>query len=225
MPSDSVNIGKDSEKTWAALRSPLFKGTGYREYFPYIVPYNSNWSEKGIIPTPHNAGYEQAIGNPNPLIRAFPFKVFTGFGTSATMCLGVHYLDRIVSPPSVPPVYQVDNFLSIGIGYFVGTEDGGYSELVYCGSWDSADQPVQPDDQGYDFHATRDTFRGAVVNLTINDGVNPPLDFNVTIDDSMFPDNQDADALVGIMFYSFQHDGSWVEPTPYWTINSVTMPS
>lgn len=209
--------GEASRRTWAAVRSPMFIGSGYRGTYPN----NANWSTLNELqfgrPPIGGAGYPSGVSE---LTRAFPYQQsFTTFKqASVSFSLGcAWYYDsgNIVyklrlgrsdyqDDPSGPD--EITN-----LGYFFGTEP--YIQGAYV---------------GYDTHNARERYRGATVNVTINLAGGGSSTHTVTISDDLFPDelNMDFHGADGI-FITSEPVGDPPLPPPsgfWWTINSVTLP-
>ena len=205
--------------TWAVVRSPMWKGSGYRGM---TLPANKNqWDF-------YNGTYVENLGR---LTIAFPFrKANTGVDYwSSSMCLGVN-LRQIQAPndeadPPVPAIYEF--YLSHGEGRWF---QFGSSSLEQVLNGYLSSSPLSSGIAGYDTPRTRDQYRGAVVNVTFTPGPTmTPVTTNVTITDDLFPDNLNWNVfgpqgiLIGTYTWPVPSGGlTWDQP--YWTINSLTMP-
>jgi len=93
------------------------------------------------------------------------------------------------------------------LGYFFGTE------------------PYMQGSYGYDTYSIRESFRGAVVNVTIDLVAGGSYTGNVTITDALFPDNLNSGMNTSGGIPITQEPGGVGVPTGFWwTINSVTLP-
>lgn len=209
--------GSDSKSTWAVLRSPMWKGSGYRGMTP---PDNKNESFS------HNSKYEEDLGR---LTVAFPFiKDDTSIDYWAgSLCLGLNYVmtqspDDEADPP-VPAILDFYLTLGEGIYYYTDLEQvlNGYSWLAYL---------LSSGVVGYDTLKAREQYRDGVVNITFTPGPSmSPVTTDVTITDDLFPDNLSAlsSGSPGIFIGTYTWpapSGSLTWTQPYWTINSLTMP-
>lgn len=114
MPTN-VNIGGASGKTWASVRAPVFKGTGYSGT---SMPYqNENWK------TARSAGYPN---NVTDLQRAFPFykdnNSFPALSASTGIGLKGGYLNFGAGKYYGITLGEVEN----GNNYTVSSTDFGY---------------------------------------------------------------------------------------------------
>lgn len=224
--------------TWAVLRSPMWKGTGFRGE---VFPKNKNWTKSA---TPNINGRRFSYGYPealSPLLRAYPFSWLgdASFGFAWSNCLGLY--DRQIQnpdPEADPPVPAILEFwLCFGQGQArspVFFPDFSIEE-VYPG-YGAYYQPAG-EGTGYDTLSAREAMRGAVVNITFQPGPSMPLEtVDVTITDDLFPDDPDwysfpagLKPLPGRAIYIGTYtwpigSSSFDWPKPYWTINSLTMP-
>jgi hypothetical protein len=238
---DTINIGGPSSRaTWASLRAPIWKGSGYRGE---VLPKNKNWTKvvtgSNINSRIFNYGYTEAV---SPLLRAFPFSwaADPGVGLSWSTCLGLYNLQiQNPDPEADPPVPAILEFW-LCLGQAQGRSPRFYPDYaiddVYPGYGGLG--KLAGKGTGYDINTTRDTMRGAVVNVTFQPGPFLPFETSdVVITDELFPDNPDwRDApfslrplpgrAIYIGTYTWPVGGSSFDwPQPYWTINSVTMPS
>ena len=218
MPASVVNIGgPTSQNTWAAVRSPMWKGTGFRGL---VIPNNKNWSREGVyVPslTRFSSGYPEAVG---PMLRAFPFlKVGTAgvLAVSTSMSLGCDFL-IIQEDPVIVRFY-----LNLGLGEGRPNEK---DEKVKQG-YGSGFFPFIPGRMGYDINSARATFTGASVSVTLNPGPDmAPVTVSVPINDALFKDNPEfVSGVNGITIgeYTWPEPNSGDWPAPRWTINSVTL--
>lgn len=208
--------GSDQYSTWAVLRSPMWKGSGYRGE---TLPNNKNSLSM------HNAVYVENLGR---LSVAFPFTKISippSFYSAQSMCLGL-FQAQVQAPddeadPPVPAIY--DFYLSHGEGILE------YGNEYVLNGYAYAD--VTSGLTGYDTIRTRDQYRGAVVNVTFTPGPTmTPVTTNVTVTDDLFPDDLSFSVFetnygVYIGRYTWpapSGDLTWDQP--YWTINSLTMP-
>ena len=217
--------GSDRYSTWAALRSPMWKGSGYRG-MPVGVNKNTG---KGPYPgktVGFNTVYEENLGR---LSVAFPFAAYPpgsdGYTYSNSMCLGVgvYYEQYGNSDEGIPAILSF--YLTHGQGSHYWTN---VFEQVLNGYW----KPPLPStgEVGYDTPRTRDQYRGGIVNLTFTPGPGlAPVTMDVTITDDLFPDDLTwtlSITPIGIFLGTYTwplYSGPWT-PQPYWTINSLTMP-
>jgi len=210
----------DQYSTWAVVRSPMWKGSGYRG-MPIGVNKNTG---KGPYPGKtigFNMVYEENLGK---LSVAFPFATYDILGGdySNSMCLGVQlYYEQVPNPDEGIPAI-ISFYLSHGQGLYFPANT---QEEVLNGYW----QPptVSTGSVGYDTPRTRDQYRGGIVNLTFTPVPgSAPVTMDVTITDELFPDNLTwTPGSFGILLGTYTWPvapGPW--PQPYWTINSLTMP-
>lgn len=216
--------GSFSKSTWGSLRSPMWKGSGFRGQTPFWDPVNKN---------EHNDTNSKYVENLGELSVAFPFVESTGIADwSASMCLGlrdvfIQYGSYDPENPEESTPAIVDFYLALGEGYITSTSESYSYEYVICGysfSW-----PF-PGFVGYDTLKAREQYRGAVVNVTFTPGPDmSPVTTDVTITDDLFPDNlsfgfgSPNGIYIGTYTWPINPSGNWDQP--YWTINSFTMPS
>jgi hypothetical protein len=201
----------------------MWKGSGYRG-MPVGVNKNTGKGPYTGKTIGFNMVYEENLGR---LSVAFPFSAYPGppgGWSSNSMCLGVQlYYEQVPNPDEGIPAI-ISFYLSHGQGSYFWTN---VFEQVLNGYW----QPpaVSSGSVGYDTPRTRDQYRGGIVNLTFTPiPGSPPVTMNVTITDALFPDNLTwTPGSVGIPLGTYTwplYPGPWT-PAPYWTINSLTMPS
>ena len=225
--------------TWAILRSPMWKGSGFRGE---VFPKNKNWS-KSVTPNVNGQlfsyGYPEAL---TPLLRAYPFS-WTGDGSigfSWSTALGVYNVQtQNPDPEADPPVPAILEFW-LCFGQAQGRSPTYFPDYaiddVYPGY--GAYYQGAGEGTGYDTLSTREIMRGAVVNITFQPGPDlDPVTVDVTIDDDLFPDEPDwytwptglrplPGRAIYIGTYTWPVGGSYFDwPQPYWTINSLTMPT
>jgi hypothetical protein len=215
-------IGSSGQySTWACVRSSMWKGTGYRDQ---TLPNNKNKSEPTV---PSNYIIVDNLGR---LSVAFPFtKGYTGGANyyESSMSLGLDYVFDSFSG-------EISLYLCHGQGIRQGPSGtdgfeqviGGY---VYGTSGSSSWSPTAGT-VGYDTPRTRLQYIGGVVNVTFTPG--PEMDEvteDVTITEDLFPDNLDFSGNGnGIYIGTYTWPSGWESMTwdqPYWTINSLTMPT
>jgi hypothetical protein len=235
MPADTVNIGgPTSQNTWAAIRSPLWKDTGYPnftddQYHPF--PKNQNWSRHRI---PFSSGYPEAIGNENPMQRAFPFQSQTNpyayYSGSVSMCLGI-YTERVLDEYDVPTsIYNY--YLTIGTGdLYTGIQSNVWlynRKQVTIGYPPKGPSPFAyfAHEMGFDYESVKYNFLGATVELEILDiTTNTNIPYSIEIDFNMFPENQSLTPGVGTYIATLTQVGTTyplADATP-WRILSITM--
>lgn len=212
----------DQYSTWAVLRSPMWKGSGYRG-MPVGVNKNTG---KGPYPgktVGFNMAYEENLGK---LSVAFPFATYPEVGVrySNSMCLGVLFVYEQVpnQEEGIPAI--VSYYLAHGQGTY-------YAQNVYEEVLNGYYYPpaLSSGTVGYDTPRTREQYRGGVVNLTFTPVPGLPAETrNVTITDELFPDSltwllptPERGIFLGTYTWPL-YPGPW--PQPYWTINSLTMP-
>jgi len=235
MPASVVNIGGPTSKnTWAAVRSPMWKGTGYLgngvQPGGYGVFKNKNWSRVGRYSlqsdTPFSSGYPEAV---SPLLRAFPFlkEIYPRvFALSSSMNLGCDYQLNYSNP-----YVEIEFFINVGEGEarpqpyppYDTYEDVHNGYNVYMG--------YSPGKFGYDINSTRKTFLGATINVTLNPGPDmSPVTLSKTFTQSdvetLFRDNPtwsfDRPGIsLGKYNWPEEHSGDWIYP--HWTINSFSL--
>jgi hypothetical protein len=230
---DEVNIGGPYyANTWAAVRCPLYKGTGYRDK---VLPANKNWSratQPYADETPFSSGYPDAV---TPLMRAFPF--IKGFstsysGSSTSMGLGVRFVYVQVGDETQPTILKF--FLCVGEGavtkYY--PEPTKVYEYVYMGYGDYGPDP-DSGKVGYDINSTRGIMEDATVVVSLKPGptlgtVSVSRTLSTTNLEKLFPDDVSGgkyDDTSGILLGEY----TWpINPTedyvpPFWSITSVTL--
>ena len=218
-------IGSSAQySTWACVRSSMWKGTGYRGQ---TLPNNKNKSEPTV---PSNY---VIVDNLGVLSVAFPFtKGYTGGANyyESSMSLG---LDNVIDYSGAEGV-EASFYLCHGQGIRqgpLGTDGfeqvvGGY---VYGTSGSSSWNPTAGT-VGYDTPRVRLQYIGGVVNVTFTPGPGmDPVTEDVTITEELFPDNLDFTGNGnGVYIGTYTWPSDWETLTwdqPYWTINSLTMPS
>ena len=81
MAAPTYEIGTETHSTWACLRAPIWRQTGFQGEFPDVT--NVNWNHD------HSAGYPD---NLTPLLKAAPFSGYESAlsppAYSASTCLG-----------------------------------------------------------------------------------------------------------------------------------------
>lgn len=209
-------IGSSEQySTWACVRSPMWKGSGYRGQ---TLPNNKNKSNPG------NYIYVEDLGR---LAVSFPFTK----DNSATehyansMCLGLNYVIDQYGNDEADIPYILSFYLCHGQG--IKPNSGSFESVVngYAYGFSPTNGIV-----GYDTPRARQQYIGGVVNVTFTPG--PDLDEvteDVTITEDLFPDNLTfsvfAEPGVYIGTYTWPvPSGSLTWTQPYWTINSLTMP-
>jgi hypothetical protein len=233
MPASVVNIGgPTSGNTWAAVRCPLYKGTGFRDE---TLPANKNWSrayQPYATQTPFSSGYPEPV---TPILRAFPFmKGFSNSfqGRSTSMGLGVRYFYIQIGTETTP--YIVEFFLCVGEGFVTKyfPEPTKIDEGVYMGYGDFGPDP-DSGLVGYDINSTRGIMKDATIAINLKPGptlgtVSVSKTLNTINLEKLFPDDvsgEKYDATSGISLGQF----TWpVNPTedwvpPHWTITSVAL--
>ena len=218
-------IGSSGQySTWACVRSSMWKGTGYRGQ---TLPNNKNKSEPTV---PSNY---IIVDNLGVLSVAFPFtKGYAGGANyyESSMSLGI---DRVVDyyAGETP---EASFYLCHGQGVRqgpLGTD--GFDQVIngyVYGTSGSSGWNRTAGTVGYDTPRTRLQYIGGVVNVTFTPGPGmDPVTEDVTITEELFPDDLEfAGNGTGIFIgtYTWPEDwGSLTWNNPYWTINSLTMPS
>jgi hypothetical protein len=201
----------------------MWKGSGYRDMPEGQNKNRGKYNYPSYTPR-NNMLYVENLGT---LAVAFPFyrnQVNGSTYWANSMCLGING----VGIQSEPAIYEF--YLTHGQGiqnapYF----DQSFEQVIngYAYSPDTSTGLT-----GYDTPRTREQYRGAVVNVTFTPGPTlPPVTTDVTITDELFPDNLSWNVFSparGIYIGTY----TWPSPSegltwnqPYWTINSLTMPS
>lgn len=219
----------DLRSTWGTLRSPMWKGSGYRNgsMSPWYDPTNTNESNL------NNSSYQENLGELSvafPFMKSYPPHIWP---KAAGMCLGVRSIFGGFEPSyneygeeSTVPTY-VDFYLVLGEGEMIIIGPEYYQEDILNGY--SYFYGVA----GYDTLKAREQYVGGTVNLTYHPGPgNDYVTTDVTITNELFPDNVAAfpggspgSPVWGIHLGNYAWDsdaGDW--PLPRWTINSLTMP-
>ena len=207
--------------TWAVLRSPMWKGSGFRDQ-PSGVNKNTGKAPYSGTPVGFNMVYEENLGR---LSIAFPFlgRSILGTNWANSMCLGLRAIgvQAANDEEGIPAIF--DFYLSHGEGILeYGNEYvlNGYNYGVLASGL-----------TGYDTIRTRDQYRGAVVNVTFTPGPTmTPVTTDVTVTDDLFPDDlswsvfeTNYGVYIGTYTWPVPSGGlTWDQP--YWTINSLTMP-
>lgn len=221
---DEVNIGGDSLNTWAAVRCPLWNGTGYRDQ---ALPANENWSRVSL-PYQFNSGYPKAV---TPLMRAFPFiKPFSsGSYNSTSMNLGVRSFFTGVGASTTWFFY-----LSVGEGHatiYTSSPLVIFDE-VFTGYGNYGPSP-NTGTVGYDINSTRETLKDAVIEIELT--LPAPIGVvtaSVTLDsvkiNELLPDNVTVsggsyDPDSGVLFAQYTFTGPADLVPPFWSITSVTL--
>ena len=233
MPSSVVNIGgPTSQNTWAAVRCPLYKGTGFRDQ---VLPANKNWSRANQLygaQTPFSSGYPDTV---TPLMRAFPYlKGFSNSysGGSTSMGLGVRFFFIDVGTETTPAIVKF--FLCVGEGYVTKyyLDPTKINEDVFMGYGDFGPAPASGL-VGYDINSTRGIMKDANVTVSLKPGptlgtISVSRTLNTINLEKLFPDDVSGgkyDATSGISLGQF----TWpVNPTedwvpPHWSITSVVL--
>ena len=233
---DEVNIGgPTSQNTWAAVRSPIWKGTGFRNVDGgNTFPNNENWSRY----TEHfSSGYPKAIGNDGKLCRAFPYwKTDANVPSSpykegTSMGLGVNSTIEY-GPGDNQTVYY---YLAIGTEFAADAGGGGQigddvmTGYALPGSSRPPSQPV-----GFDMPSVRDNFLHATIKVKLKDyNTNLFTDHSIQITTAklhdFLPDDQQ---VAGYPFYNtsgtlitsmvFTPGGTLTNPL--WEIKSIQWP-
>jgi hypothetical protein len=210
--------------TWAALRSPMWKGSGYRDEAgganKNMGKYNATGTAIG-----NNMVYAEALG---PLSVAFPFcknQALPYYYWANSMCLGLTNVVTQWGNDEYDIPFILDFYLAHGQGIWHSSD---VTEQVINGYTYSPD--VTTGLIGYDTLRAREQYRDAVVNVTFTPGPTlDPVTTDVTITDDLFPDDLNwwvsstQGVYIGTYEWPVPHDGlTWDQP--YWTINSLTMP-
>jgi len=213
------NIGTASNPTWARLRSPMFNGSGYRGTYPA----NANWSDIGSNPPPkYSAGYPAALTT--RLFRAFPFALNApgSFKAStASLSIGCNWYYPGSPGGGIPS--DIAYVRNVGVARYdqANTPNSETNDLGYF----FGTEPYMQGSYGYDTYSIRESFRGAVVNVTIDLVAGGSYTGNVTITDALFPDNLNSGMNTSGGIPITQEPGGVGVPTGFWwTINSVTLP-
>lgn len=216
--------------TWAAIRSPMWKGSGYR-----YIPEVKNQNKGKITQIPFSIGFSMVyVEHLGIFSVASSFRAITVAGTNTywanSMCLGVNAVgvQQGNDEEGIPSIF--DFYLTHGQGILSPYNEDSYYEQVINGY--TYPPTVNSGAAGYDIPRTRDQYRGAVVNVTFTPGPTlPPVTENVTITDELFPDNlnwsvfsPDKGIYLGTYIWPVPAEGL-IWDQPYWTINSLTMPS
>lgn len=210
--------GSLSKSTWGSLRSPMWKGSGYRGM---TLPANKN---------EHNDTNSKYVENLGELSIAFPFinDFTTGTYWASSMCLGLNYvMTQYPDDEADPPVPAIlDFYLTHGEG--IWTSLGGFEQVI--NGYSLSSYLIASGRVGYDTLRARDQYRAAVVNITFTPGPTlSPVTTDVTITDDLFPDDLvlPGSGSQGIYIGTYTWpapSGSLTWTQPYWTINSLTMP-
>lgn len=217
--------------TWGVLRSPMWKGSGYRDE---VLPANKNTGKAPYSGTPvgFSMVYPESLAK---LSFAFPFVgsgIEVGFDTywANSMCLGLNYYTEQFGNDELDIPTIISVYLTHGQGIWtLYSIDGTFTERVLNGY--TYAPYLSSGLTGYDTPRTRDQYRGAVANVTFTPGPTlSPITTDVTIDDTLFPDNLAWDIFApnrGIYIGTY----TWPVPAggltwdqPWWTVNSLTMP-
>lgn len=224
-------IGGETEHTWAYLRSPVWPGTGLN------IPNNNFLAD-------HNVGYPQSYdvdGNHLPLLKSFQFKQGIGISYAWNLPVGVNMAE---DPGWTPPDPNPDNLIAkvttrLCIGFGIGQYLGVYQGTQYTSAFDP---PGFQNVLGYDYNTTKAALVGAQVNVTCRFWPIPYVDeftwdeitATVPIAESMFPENQNSQALSNIYggVDVFVGTGQYLQygtptqfpPEPF-TVNWIQMPT
>lgn len=227
MPASVINIGgPTSQNTWAAVRSPMWNGTGYLDE---TLPANKNWSRAWQFyapsATPFSSGYPEAV---SPMLRAFPFLKYGGTGilwSSTSMNIGCDY-KFIDSNPT-----KVEWFLNVGEGEARTNSESPYQTYQEVHNGYGIYMAFTPGKVGYDINSTRATFLGTTVSVTLTPGpgmsaVTLSKTFTNSDVEALFRDDpqwnyDDRGVSLGQYTWPGDPDDAW--PYPHWTINSVTL--
>ena len=199
--ADTVNIGGDSEKTWACVRAPIWPGSGLTldpDNYPYLM--SENWSPRMVYSylksqPVKDSGYPYALTG---LVKAYPIvaDLSPDPGRVHYTAMGVKFVGASEE--------TYDCYLSLGEGYNFG---GVYDQVANYVAYGTSAQI------GYDYETTKGLLLGATANVTI-DGTS----YDVTIGSEMFPDDIYAYSE-GVYITNISTSSAGV-----WTINSVTLP-
>ena len=234
MPASVVNIGgPTSGNTWAAVRAPIWKGTGWKEIggtYEY-----QNWSR---FTEDFSSGYPDAEGVGSKLCRAFPFKKATGTGVGyadmTSTPIGVNYTIEILPGPDAR---RINYYLALGSGaYYYAGFDVEWVTIGY-NLPNGGDGPASsPYPVGYDMPSMRSHLVGTTVNVKLkNPETNSFFNYSVAITlanvEQLLPDNQEktvdnpyfADVNVGIYIASINFTAGFPDPDfPLWEVVSIS---
>jgi hypothetical protein len=230
---DEVNIGgPTSQNTWAAVRSPIWKGTGFRNVDGgNTFPDNENWSR---YTKPFSSGYPKAIGNDGMLCRAFPYwkdDVPSAYELGTSMGLGVNW-----SIDYGPGDNQTINYyLAIGTEFAIDAGSGGQiADQVMTGYYLPDGSPPSSQPVGFDMPSARDNFLHATIRVKLKDlNTNLFTDHSIQITTVKLPDFLPDDQQVagnpyyytsGTLIASMVFTPGGTVTNPLWEIKSIQWP-
>jgi len=221
-------IGDQTERTWAYLRSPVWPG-------------NSAYSSDNYV-ADHNIAYGTSYdvnGDLLPLLKSFQKRQAIGTIWEWNLPIGAHaYEDPDWTPPDPNPDNLVAKIITkLCLGFAIGPDV--YQGTIYTNPFDP---PGFHNVLGYDYETTKAGLIGAQVNVTCRFWPIPYVDeytwdsftATVTVDATMFPENQDSTISSNIYggITVFVGSGQYVAfgtPTLYppnpITINWIQMPT
>lgn len=212
--------------TWAVVRSPMWKGSGYRDMPENVNKNKGKYTYPAYTPN-NNMVYVENLGR---LGVSFPFYRNQVVGSSYwanSMCLGLNDVIEQYGDDATETPWIFSFYLTHGQGIQQAPYFGQSFEQVINGYTYSPS--ISTGLIGYDTPRAREQYRDAVVNVTFTPGPTmSPVTTDVTITDALFPDNLNWDgSSLGIFIGTY----TWPVPSggltwdqPYWTINSLTMP-
>lgn len=225
-------IGAATEGTWAAVRSTLFP----------LVP-SDNADYPGVHN--HNKIYPASVNQDETnfkLIKAFAVEEPFGAGIIFNLPIGVNYVSMPFTPPTPNP-NNLNGLWSPRLCIGIGTSVIGFSLLVQQGTVINPDGVILVNHQlGYDYETCKAALIGTQVNITCRfwpipypGGTVTPDEFTntVTIDATMFPENQDFNITSNrdggiVIFIGSGNYTTSDAPTPFppvpWTINWIQFP-
>ena len=231
-----MNIGgPTSGNTWAAVRAPIWKGTGWKEIDGTYV--YQNWSR---YTEDFSSGYPEAEGVGSKLCRAFPFKQATGYGVGyadmTSTPLGVNYtLENLPGPDA----RRLNYYLALGSGGYVAGFDLEWVTIGYYLPNGGGGPSASPYPVGYDMPSMRSHLVGTTVNVKLkNPETNTFSNHSVAITlanvEDLLPDSQEktqdnplfSDVNVGIFIASINFTAGFPTPPTYplWEVVSITFP-
>jgi len=207
-------IGDDSGRTWASVRAPIWRNTGFtaNPTVPTNPPSSNNWSPRAVMnfgdPVPvHDAGY---IFNLTDLRKAFP--VMTQLNSiespsgSFSTAIGV---DVVWDGEET-----YDYYLTLG----TGIAQGDFPELKVLNYYPVYPTPPSVATTGYDYETTKAHLLGATVHLTYNN-LGGTFTTTVTITADLFDADMFDTGNQGILFQTAS------SPVTYWYIDSIVLPT